>query len=329
MVMVRLRVSMAMILASIFLVSWPIVALSEKLPDGVDKHPEQAKAARSVAIGVYDPHGAFKTTHGIAIEHVFIPWENVDVSSLKLVEQYAHSRGRRLMVTVEPWSWSSPVQMAPDQLRKNISEGHYDQTIDAICSQIADSKTPPLVRWGHEMDLSSGRYPWSNWKPADYIGAFRHVVDRCRRIAPKAVFIWSPRGDLHMNDYYPGDAYVDIVGLSIFGLQAYDRQAFGGERSLAELLGTSYGTAEVHKKPIMIAEYGCSGDDEYVKRCSDFSPAVLAMFPLLQSVVFYSREETADWPQAYGRPDWRVLPGSIAFIETVKWLRPGVGRQPE
>jgi endoglucanase len=47
-----------------------------------------------VPFGVYDPHGDFADYPSVKIEHLFMPWEDVDLSTLKAADAYALARGR-------------------------------------------------------------------------------------------------------------------------------------------------------------------------------------------------------------------------------------------
>ncbi|MCO5069985.1 MAG: beta-mannosidase [Rhizobiaceae bacterium] len=259
-------------------------------------------------IGVYDPGGAFRDASGINIEHVFVPWVDVDLNSFGMTDVYADQRKRKLLVTLEPWSWSLDQNGGPEELRDNILNGSYDATISQACEEIGKFKSPVTIRWGHEMDLKNGRYPWSDWSPQDFIDAYRHFVDICRQAAPKAAFMWSPRGERVLQSFYPGNDYVDSIGLSVFGLQSYDEISLGENRNFTTLFKPSYDRATRFGKPIYISEFGCSGDDAYVAGCNDLSVTTLTPFPLLKGVIYYSAVETGEWPVVFERPDWRVYP---------------------
>lgn len=271
----------------------------------------QAAASPKVKLGVFDPNAAFGTAD-LQIEHIFMPWAGVDLKSLDAASRYAADRKRELLVTLEPWSWDQAQPNSADDLKRAIIAGRYDRDIRAICGRLGSLGTPTTVRWGHEMDLKNARYPWANWNPDDYVAAYRHFVEACRAVAPRLAFMWSPRGEHDLLDYYPGDAFVDVVGISVFGLQAYDKAAFGAERDFAALFGPSYEVAATLKKPIVISEFGCSGDAAYVTRCMDLSAATFRRYPLLIGVIYFNDLEPGQWPAAYGKPDWRMKPETAA-----------------
>lgn len=272
-------------------------------------------AQKPLRVGVYDPQGAFKNATGIAIEHVFIPWENVNLASLSQADGYARERGRELLISIEPWSWARRNRTTPQLLRDGIKSGKYDDTIRSVCSTIGGLAGPVVIRWGHEMDLGSNRYPWSGWDGDDYIAAYRYFVDECRKSAPAAKFMWSPRGERALNAYYPGDKYVDMLGISLFGLQGYDVKAFGQERSFRDLFQPTYELLQEYKKPVYIAEFGCSGDADYIAKCADFRPETLKAFPRLAGIIYFSSVDSGIWPKSYGKPDWRVTPESAHFLK--------------
>jgi hypothetical protein len=122
-----------------------------------------------------------------------------------------------------------------------------------------------LVRFGAEMNI------WTNKADAaEYIAAFRFVADIVHANAPNAAMVWSVNYMSHIEakyeDYYPGDAYVDWVGVSLYTVkyragdknQSDSAQAIYGTGKFAnpllwiQKLVSLYGA----KKPIIIAEGG-------------------------------------------------------------------------
>jgi beta-mannanase len=261
---------------------------------------------RGVALGAYDPHGDFSAYQGVTIEHLFLPWQDVELSSLYAADSYALARGRSLLITIEPWSWSGDWKLTPKQLRDDVLGGRYDDTIASMASIISKLKSQVTLRWGQEMEDTSGRFSWGGWNPNDYIEGFKRFHRIAGQNAPNAKFMWSPKGDKNLADYYPGDDYVDVIGLSIFGLQKYDREKFGRDRSFAEHLSPGYEAASRFGKKIVVAELGYSGDEGYVKNWAGSVTAHYPQFPLLVAVVYFNDKEVRAWPEAFGLPNWRI-----------------------
>jgi beta-mannanase len=259
----------------------------------------------AIMFGAYDPYGDFAGEKRASVEHIFMPWDDVDLSDLPRVDAYARERGRMLMITVEPWTWSA-AREAPDELLNAILTGQHDAEITAVCSAISELKSPISIRWGQEMEDPAGPFPWAKWQPKDFIAAYQHFVTECKKHLPEATYIWSPKGLKQLGDFYPGDQYVDVVGLSLFGYQPYDEAEFGEERTFAKALEPSYRAAEGFGKPIIVAELGYEGDAEYVDEWVEAAAAPYCQFPQLAGVVYFNALETFEWPRNMGRPDWRL-----------------------
>lgn len=125
-----------------------------------------------------------------------------------------------------------------------VSEGRFDSNLDRLASIFIEQKRRVYLRFGYEFDGPHNAYP-----PALYVSAYRHVADRLRsRQVPQLAFVWHSWGELDTfgNDkpieWYPGDEYVDWVGISYFrsGAEA------GRERILA--------IARSKRLPVMICE---------------------------------------------------------------------------
>ncbi len=259
-----------------------------------------------IQLGSYDPYGTFSKDGAVEIEHLFLPWEDVELDSMYQADQYAMARGRDLLITVEPWSWSQDWRLTQSDLRNAILQGRYDPNMNAICKIAGELKSNVTIRWGHEMEDTDNRFTWSGWNPADYIKAYRRMVDLCRKSAPNAKFMWSPKGLKSLKDYYPGDSYADSIGLSVFGLQKYDNDKFGRDRTFDELLKPGYECALEFNKPIVVAELGYVGNQNYVDKWKSMVTEVEANFPKLFAVVYFNDKEVHPWPEGYGTPDWRI-----------------------
>lgn len=311
--------SMARVLASTIAfalsLSSPIMAQDTSVTKPTDAASSTSTGnTGEVRLGAYDPYGSFRNDTRVTIEHVYIPWEDIDLSTLDTADQYASERGRDILLTVEPWSWSEEWRVSPEALREGIITGEYDHLIRAVCRKSAELKSKVTIRWGHEVEIANQRYTWSYWTPSAYIAAYRYFVDRCRKYAPNVTFMWSPRGEDNLRDYYPGDEFVDSVGLSVFGLQQHDIDNYGRTLSFEELLRRSYDLVLYYDKPIYVAEHGCDGDEEYLMRCRNIQlEKIKSLFPRLEGVVYFNEVETYPWPPPYEFPDWRVSPAPLVL----------------
>jgi Glycosyl hydrolase family 26 len=105
--------------------------------------------------------------------------------------------------------------------------GQYDDSYAYLGRALVNSGNGnAIIRLGWEFD--GDWMPWSAFNnPQLYVAAYRHVHDLLRSISPgflfdfcgNAGYRWPiPRGNSHIgwDAVYPGDAYVDIVGMDVY-----------------------------------------------------------------------------------------------------------------
>ncbi|WP_265515732.1 glycoside hydrolase family 26 protein [Nitratireductor luteus] len=270
-----------------------------------DKRPVVTPS--SISFGAYDPHGDFGEDPNSTIEHLFLPWEDVDLSTLAIADEYALARGRSLLISVEPWSWDRDWRVSSGELYSGIVSGRYDANAAAVCSQVAGLQSPVTVRFAQEMDERDNQFTWAQWSGPEYIRAYRRFVTECRKHLPNVEFMWSPKGNADLQDYYPGDDVVDVIGLSVFGYQPYDQEQTGRDQTFAERLAPGYNLVKGYGKAIVVAELGYEGDQAYVRRWAEAVTKRHAEFPELTAVVYFNDREVYPWPDNFGLPNWRVV----------------------
>jgi hypothetical protein len=115
---------------------------------------------------------------------------------------------------------------------KDILDGRYDDYITWFAEQARSWKKPLLIRFAHEMNLK--RYHWGTAEdeygpesPAVYRKIYRHVVEIFRKCgAGNILWVFCPNAESVPNEthyasaswnvlsaYYPGDSYIDILGI--------------------------------------------------------------------------------------------------------------------
>lgn len=157
-----------------------------------------------------------------------------------------------------------------------ILSGRYDDYIRSYARGIADLGVPVVIRLNHEMN--GDWYPWSELtkegrsingnRPGDYAAVWRHVhgIFAEEGANEHVIWLWAPnivnnlpellRTPEHLARLYPGDEYVDWVGLS-----GYYRPPFreGQTPTFDYTFGLSLGQLrDLTDKPIFLAEIGAS-----------------------------------------------------------------------
>jgi endoglucanase len=259
-----------------------------------------------IPFGVYDPPGDFQTDADVQIEHLFLPWEDVFLPSLLDADRYALERNRAILLTIEPWTWNRSERNMPQILHARLRSGDYDHYMRDICEVLDKMDSPITVRFAQEMDDYSSQFIWAGWEPENYIFAYRRMIDICREEAPRINVMWSPLGYANMADYYPGDEYVDLIGLSVFGFQQWEEDVLGRSLTFEDILGPRYDRAAQFGKPIVVPELGYSGNADYVEQWENTIRQRNPRFPDLVGVVYFNQREVYPWPDNHGLPDWRI-----------------------
>ena len=271
---------------------------------------------RSLSLGIYDPQDRFRNSDQPRVEHVFVYWQAVDEPMLAAKMRLAEMKRRTLMVTVEPYTKAANWRDGGDRLFADTVSGKFDGQIATVCGAVANYQGAYWIRWGHEMEQPTDRYPWARGDTRGYIAAYRYFVDTCRKIAPRARFVWSPKGERGLAAYYPGDAYVDLIGVSVWGLERWDRERYGKPRGFAQAFDEKYRRVEKFGKPVIVAELGVAGRKLYRQNWLSEIFAISTgrnPFPLLIGIIYFNDKEPYHWPGGYGSPDWRVTASELAL----------------
>jgi beta-mannanase len=214
------------------------------------------------------------------------------------------------LISVEPWSWSGKNSLTKETLAEAIALGEFDPEIDSFCQATGSLASRATIRWGHEMDDTADRYTWSGLAPETYVKAYRYFVSQCRKSAPRASFMWSPKGEPNAASYYPGDEYVDSVGISVFGLQPYDREELGRDRGFRDAMRERYDRVAGLGKPVVAAEFGFNGDASYLGSGGGndmLGPGTSAV----EAIVLVPTTSDASLAPAAGNPDCALTAGAF------------------
>lgn len=196
-------------------------------------------------LGMYDPLAKPVKSRVPYIQHSFSDWNNTHDFAFFIAQSLQN--GNVPLVTIEPRGEQDGVK-----LLANITEGSYDNTLSQLSRVIKASKNPVFVRFAHEMELSD-LYPWGNQDSSEYINAYRHFYDYLRTNGATNVrSVWAPAGNIGAEKYYPGDEYVDAIGVTVL----YDEYWYGNLLPTFEDLTETRLRLQSFNKPMWIVEFG-------------------------------------------------------------------------
>ena len=164
----------------------------------------------------------------------------------------------------------------PDYELPGIIAGNHDDYIRQYARDIVATGLPLGLRFDHEMN--GNWYPWAetnndgssinNNNPGDYVKTWQHVHDIFEQEGANQLvsWIWAPNIVNNLNKehrtvenlagFFPGDDYVDWVGLSGYLRPPYkEENNFTFEYTFGQSLDL---LRQISDKPIFLAEIGAS-----------------------------------------------------------------------
>ncbi|MBQ4629954.1 MAG: hypothetical protein IJB70_03095 [Clostridia bacterium] len=213
----------------------------------------------------YDPSRFYMDTFprlvgkDMAAYLLYLPY-GTSVSIYDTHIEEAADRGKLIQFSLEPRNGLWQV---------NSSDGYLVQLAKDMQARSRECRL--VLRFAGEMNDTTSLW-YSD--PQTYISKFRIVADTFHKYAPSVPIIWAPNffPSETIDEYYPGDEYVDYVGISSY--QAHtpstDPLGLGVDRSRwsnqPDYIYSHYG----YKKPIIIVEGGVSCMD--YDTCRDITP---------------------------------------------------------
>ena len=202
---------------------------------------------------------------------------------------------------------------------REIADGKHDAYIINYLNTLTENAPDIdiLLRFAHEMELRPKyKISWYSWQaerdPDAYIAAWRHIVDLGHQINPRIKWVWSPNKiDEYAAPFYPGDEYVDYIGITLNMRETNDLYYF--YKTFEEYYKTegSKRAIEKYNKKIIISEVAYSGKDQDAKRL--FIRSIfdyLLKDPNLAGVVFFNEN----------KPDHNGNYNEFNFTETDVYL---------
>ncbi len=223
---------------------------------------------------------------------------NTDTSWMEKILQEAKANGQ-----VVDFAWN--VQGEGSEIATVSSQQGYITDVLKLIEKY--NSVPVYIRFASEVNV------WGNRpNPEQYKEAFRTVSRLAKQHTTNTAIVWSVNEvsawGVDMNDYYPGDEYVDWVGASL-----YLKKYFQGSNTVSKLDEVLFNTGKNadpvkaldeiitkygNRKPIMIGETGVShnirtlGENDtawaklYLSKLTQYVPMV---YPQVKMICYFDK----------------------------------------
>ena len=185
------------------------------------------------------------------------------------------------------------IAFEPNDGLEEVKDSAY---LRAWARDAARTRRPIFLRWASEMNG-----PWTKYggNPALYKEKFALVSRLMKEEAPNVAMVWTPFAEPAklIPDYYPGDQWVDWVGVNIYSVYVHDgnanRPSF--DEDPVDFLKTVYDLYGA-RKPVHISEYAatiwCKGTGQEtvewaIEKAKRFYGALRDDYPRVKSVNWF------------------------------------------
>lgn len=207
-------------------------------------------------------------------------------------------------LTWESWSWEDTLNGSPDVTQpsyapRRIAAGAYDGYIKRFAQQVKALGCPIMLRLDQE--ANGHWYPWGmatagmHNTPAQYVAMWRHVWEIFHAAGVHNVtWVWSPNflypsGVNELSALYPGDKYVDVVGIDGYLVYPGDSPARVFGPIMRELRSIA------PAKPWLIAETGAAAGPHQAAQITALLHTVATNKRLIGLIYLDEHAARADW----------------------------------
>lgn len=300
----------ALLILLFFICGCGVSTVSNPVPNNLNiKNGNFSGAAVGAFVNGLVNLSSFQTSSGknLAVVLWYVSWTDLFPTA---DADTVYANGSVPLITWEPWITN------PAGTLEAIAAGSYEAYVRSFLSAAKAWGKPVFLRFAHEMN--GNWYPWDGAHnggaggPAKYIKAWRYIYNVRQAVGADNVYlVWCPNNTNQPGDacnqaaaYYPGDQYVDWVGMDGYNWGYSDWQSFDG------LFNNIYSTlTALTQKPLMIGEF--SSAEQGGSKAAWISDA-------LQKIrsTGYSRIKLFCWFNIDKTPnnerDWRVSSSSSA-----------------
>ena len=233
----------------------------------------------------------------------FLQWSQEEIYQKMLVDtlQSIWTYGAVPSLTWEPFTFDGHQKNAVPYI--DVLNGKYNHYLLQMAQTIKVFGKPLIIRFAHEMNLNI--YHWGTTEeeygyksPEIYIKMYRYVVNQFKEFGVKNI-LWafcpnagSVPDELwnKIEGYYPGDDYVDILGMDGYAWSSVPIQTF------QEIFETTYKSLKQisKKKPIIVFETAIGGEQktkiEWLKAAVN-----IAKDWKLAGLIWFQVDKELDW----------------------------------
>jgi beta-mannanase len=265
------------------------------------KNPNILTSFTGCAIGAFvngmNNLPTFQSTIGrnLAVVLIYAHWQDAFPTS---DADTIYNNGSVPLITWEPWITNQIGTL------ESIAAGSYESYVTQFIQDAKDWGGPVLLRFAHEMN--GNWYPWDGYHNGAslaaaerYKNAWIYICNVKERLnADNVSLVWTPNNanlpDASWNlisNYYPGDQYVDWIGMDGYNW------GVGDWKSFSSVFGPIYQELiALSSKPLMIGEFASAeqGGDK-ANWITDAFSQIQNNYPRVKIFCWFNINKERDW----------------------------------
>jgi Beta-mannanase len=198
---------------------------------------------------------------------------------------------------------------------KGLEEVKDDAYLRGFAEAARKADVPIFLRFASEMNGT-----WTNYSgdPELYIDTWRMVHDIFEETAPRAAMVWTVLNvpERPIEDYYPGDEYVDWVGINVYNVRYHNgdlKQPSDFEDPL-QMIDYVYNRFS-RTKPIQLSEYGVThytvtdgvhDHDFAISKINRLYANLPELYPRVKAVFYFDVNNIAEYNEKRRINDYSI-----------------------
>ena len=228
------------------------------------------------------------------------------------------------LITWEPWASELSITSGYPKLQQEqkvfqrITEGVFDEYISDFIDILKGYNKPVFLRFAHEFDNPA--YPWSytgNNTAEEFKAAWKYIHRIIQeKNAEEIVLVWNPWQIDKMKDYYPGNEYVDWIGIDLLNYSTLNRS----RKSVSfDSLYLPYHDMinSFTRKPVLLAEFGSLDLDGEREQWIEDAWRSIPKYSEISGAVFFNSNVDKNVPNK-SRYDEKYLEWKIDDFQKLK-----------
>jgi len=226
---------------------------------------------------------------------VFVHWGNERHFPMYLADKI-RAEGKTLVIFWEATDYNADPVLQPAFNYERVLRGDWDQYFALFASEARIYGDPVILVPFSEMNGN-----WTSWggtvngnSPEKHIAAYQRIRGFFRDV-PNVFFGWSPNSNSvpdtaanQMELYYPGDAYVDYVGVDGFN--------FGTPWvTFPQIFSGVLERLKAYRKPIYIFSFASAGGERKAAWISEALGVEIPKYPEIKGWIWFHENKEHDW----------------------------------